>query len=83
MHVTNDPVFATYAAKSFHLNEEEPIDNVDDSGYFSDGSLASDAKEEVLDEFFVNHLEDLSVEEVDGTHEWLDAVLQNIGSHPC
>ncbi len=61
LKVTNDPQFAKYAHKNYIIDDDEicnddKIGDDDAKGYFSDGSLHSDEKEEVSDECFFDHL---------------------------
>ena len=56
LKVTNDPDFEAYAKDHVHINDEDNDGNPDDSGYFFDGSLPSDKKEEVSDSYFFEHL---------------------------
>ncbi len=63
LKVTNDPQFAEYACKNFIIDDDEicnhdEIGNDDAKGYFSDGSLPSDKKEEVSNKYFFDHLQD-------------------------
>jgi hypothetical protein len=63
LRVTNDPQFTKYARKNYIINDDEISndDNIcddDAEGYFSDGSLPSDEKEEVSNEYFFDHLQD-------------------------
>ena len=50
--VTNNLDFEACTKDHFHVYDEDNDGNPDDSGYFSDGSLPSDEKEEVLDTYF-------------------------------
>jgi hypothetical protein len=56
LKVTNDPDFEAYTKDHFHIIDEDNDGNPDDSGYFFDGSLPSDKKEEVSDSYFFEHL---------------------------
>jgi hypothetical protein len=63
LKMTNDPQFAKYACKNYIIDDDDicnddEICNDDAKGYFSDGSLPSDEKEEVSDEYFFDHLLD-------------------------
>ncbi len=63
LKVTNDPQFAKYALKNYIIDydeiwDDDKIGNDDAKGYFSNGSLPSDKKEEVSDEYFFDHLQD-------------------------
>jgi hypothetical protein len=54
LKVTNDPQFTKYARKNYIINDDKISDDDkicddDAEGYFSDGSLPSDEKEEVSD----------------------------------
>ncbi len=70
LNVTNDPQFTKYACKNYIIdddkisNDDEICDD-DAEGYFSDGSLPSDEKEEVSDEYFFDHLQDDITEDYD------------------
>ncbi len=57
LKVTNDPEFTQYARMNYIINDDEISDD-DAEGYFSDGLLPSDEKEEILDEYFFDHLQD-------------------------
>jgi hypothetical protein len=55
LKVTTDPQFAEYACKNYIIDEDEicnddEIGDDDAEGYFFDGSMPSDKKEEVSDE---------------------------------
>jgi hypothetical protein len=65
LKVTNVPEFTGYVCKNYIIDNEEICDD-DAKGYFSDGSLPSDEKEEVSDEYFFNHLKDDISEEDHG-----------------
>jgi hypothetical protein len=61
--VKNDPQFTKYAHENYIINDDEirnddEICNDDAKGYFSDGLLPSDKKEEVSSEYFFDHLQD-------------------------
>jgi hypothetical protein len=56
LKVTNDPDFEAYGKDHFHVDDEDVDDDADDSGYFSDGSLPSEEKEEVSDSDFFENL---------------------------
>jgi hypothetical protein len=72
LKVTNDPQFTKYACKNYIIDDDEisnddKICDDDAKGYFSDGSLPSDEKEEVSNEYSFDHLhnditEDYNVE---------------------
>ncbi len=69
LKVTNDPQFAEYAHKNYIIDDDEicnddKIGNDDTEGYFSDGSLPSDEKEEVSDKYFFDHLQDDMAEDI-------------------
>ncbi len=56
--VTNDPQFAEYAPENYIIDNDEICDDDeigddDAKGYFLDGSLPSDEKEEVSNEYFL------------------------------
>jgi hypothetical protein len=55
LKVTNDPEFTEYACKNYIIDDDKICD-YDAKGYFSDGLLPSDKKEEESDEF--DHLQD-------------------------
>ena len=57
LKVTNDPEFTEYACKNYIIDDDKIYDD-DAEGYFSDGLLPSDEKEEVSDEYFFDHLQD-------------------------
>ncbi len=57
LNVTNDPEFTKYACKNYIIDDDKICDD-DAKGYFSDGLLPSDEKEEVLDEYFFDHQQD-------------------------
>jgi hypothetical protein len=57
LKVTNDPEFTKYARKNYIIDDDEICDD-DAEGYFSDGLLPSDKKEEVSNEYFFDHLQD-------------------------
>ncbi len=68
--MTNDPQFAKYARENYIIDDDDICDddkicNDDAEGYFSDGSLPSDKKEEVSDEYFFDHLQDDITEDYD------------------
>ncbi len=70
LKVTNDPQFTKYAHKNYIINDDEisnddKICNDDAKGYFSDGLLPSDKKEEVSDKYFFDHLQDDITEDYD------------------
>jgi hypothetical protein len=58
LKVTNDAVFAEYAANNYNLDEDsnDAAKQDDSSGYFSDKELQEDEKEEVTDDDFFNFL---------------------------
>ncbi len=61
LKVTNDPHFSEYARENYIIDNDEicnddEIGGDDAEGYFSVGSLSSDKKEEVSDEYFFDHL---------------------------
>ncbi len=63
LKVANDPQVAKYACKNYIIDDDEICDDDkigddDAGGYFLDGSLPSDEKEEVSDEYFFDHLQD-------------------------
>ena len=62
LKVTDDPDFQAYADENYFLaDEEDNNDGLDDDGYFSDGSLPTEERDEVDDDFFfTNILEDIS-----------------------
>jgi hypothetical protein len=68
LKVTNDPEFTKYACKDYIIDNDKICDD-DAKGYFSDGSLSSDKKEEVLDEYFSDHLQDDITEDNHGEGE--------------
>ncbi len=68
LHVTNDPEFTKYACENYIINDDKICDD-DAKGYFSDGSLPSDEKEEVSDEYFFDHLQDDITEDHHGEGE--------------
>jgi hypothetical protein len=57
LKVTKDPEFNDYACEHYILDGVE-IDDDDANGYFSDGSLPSDEKDKVFNEYFFNHQKD-------------------------
>ncbi len=57
LKVTNDPKFTKYARKNYIIDDDKICDD-DAIGYFSDGLLPSDKKEEVSDEYFFDHMQD-------------------------
>jgi hypothetical protein len=65
LKVTNNPEFTKYACKNCIIDDDK-ICADDAKGYFSDGLLPSDKKEEVLDEYFSDHLQDDITEENHG-----------------
>jgi hypothetical protein len=70
LKVTNDPQFTEYARKNYIINDDkisndDKICNDDAKGYFSDGSLPPDEKEEVSNEYFFDHLQDDITEDYD------------------
>jgi hypothetical protein len=70
LKVTNNPQFAEYACKNYIIDDDDICDDDeicddDAEGYFSDGSLPSDKKEEVSDEYFFEHLQDDITEDYD------------------
>jgi hypothetical protein len=58
LKVTNNLDFEACTKDHFNVDYEDDDDNADDSGYFSNGSLPSEEKEEVLDSEFYEHLND-------------------------
>ncbi len=69
LKVTNDPQFTKYAHKNYIIDDNEICNNDrigddDAKGYFSDGLLPSDKKEEVSDEYFFDHLQDDIAEDI-------------------
>ncbi len=63
MNVTNDPDFEVfvnerYIIKEVDVGEEDDIDDIDESGYFSKEELSQEENEEVTDEQFDLHLYD-------------------------
>jgi hypothetical protein len=69
LKVTNDPQFAEYARENYIIDDDEicnddKIGDDDAKGYFSDGLLPSDKKEEVSDEYFFDHLQDDIAEDI-------------------
>jgi hypothetical protein len=69
LKVTNDPQFAKYAHKNYILDNNEICNNdeIDDDGakgYFLDGSLPSDEKEEFSNEYFFDHLQNDIAEDI-------------------
>ncbi len=75
LKVTNDPQFAEYACKNYIIDNNEicnddEIGDDDAEGYFSDGSLPSDKKEEVSDENFFDHLQDDIAEDIAEDSQW-------------
>ncbi len=68
--MTNDLQFTEYARKNYIINDDkisndDEICDDDAKGYFSDGSLPSDEKKEVSDEYFFDHLQDDITEDYD------------------
>jgi hypothetical protein len=57
LKVTNNPEFTEYVRENYIIDDEEIWAN-DAEGYFSDRLLPFDEKEEVLDEYFFDHLKD-------------------------
>ncbi len=68
LKVTNDPKFIEYACENYIIDDDEICDD-DSKGYFSDGSLPSDKKEKVSDEYFFDHLQDDITEDHHGEGE--------------
>jgi hypothetical protein len=68
LKVTNNPEFTKYARKKYIIDDDKNCD-VDAKGYFSDGVLPSDKKEEVSEEYFFDHLQDDITEENHGKGE--------------
>jgi hypothetical protein len=68
LKVTNNPEFTEYACKNYIIDDDEICDD-DAKCYFSDGSLPSDKKEEVLDKYFFDHLQDDITEDHHGEGE--------------
>ncbi len=69
LKVTNDPQSAEYACEKYIIDDDEicnddKIGDDDAEGYFSDGSLPSDEKEEVSDEYFFDRLQDDIAEDI-------------------
>ena len=60
MKVTNDPDFSVYVQEHYIIDEEDDESQKEDvdSGYFSDKKLPLDEMDEVLDEWFDDHLMD-------------------------
>jgi transposase InsO family protein len=63
MKVTNDPDFEVYVNENYiiedvDVGEEDDIDEIDESGYFSEEELSQEENEEVTDEYFHLHLYD-------------------------
>ncbi len=61
LKVTNNPEFTKYARENYIIDDDKICDD-DAKGYFSDGSLPSEEKEEVLDDNFFDHLQDDIIE---------------------
>ncbi len=57
LKVTNNPEFEAYMWENYYLDDEEPIEDIND-GYFSAGLLPPNEKDEVLDDYFFEHLND-------------------------
>jgi hypothetical protein len=57
LKVTHDPEFTEHARENYIIDDYKICDD-DAEGYFSDGSLPSDKKEEVSDEYIFDHLQD-------------------------
>jgi hypothetical protein len=55
--VTNNPEFTEYAHENYIIDYDKICDD-DAKSYFLDGSLPSDKKEKVSDEYFFDHLQD-------------------------
>ncbi len=63
MKVTNDPDFDVYVNENYiiedvDVGEEDDIDDIDESGYFSEEELSEEENEEVTDAHFDLHLYD-------------------------
>jgi hypothetical protein len=74
LKVTNGPEFTEYACEKYIINDDKICDD-DAKGYFSDISLPSDEKEEVLDEYFFDHLQDDITEDSHGKRCWTSTFL--------
>jgi hypothetical protein len=61
----NNPEFTKYARKNYIIDDDKIYDD-DAEGYIYDGLLPSDKKEEVLDKYFFDHLQDDISEESHG-----------------
>jgi hypothetical protein len=57
LKVTNDSEFEAYTWENYYLDDEKPIEDIDD-GYFSTGLLPPNEKDEVSDGYFFDHLND-------------------------
>ena len=57
LKVAKDPEFNDYAREHYILDGAEIADD-DANSYFSDGSLPSDEKDKVFNEYFFNHQKD-------------------------
>jgi hypothetical protein len=68
LKVTNNPEFTKYVCKNYIIDDEVICDD-EAKGYFLDGSLLSNKKEEVSDEYFFDHLKDDISEENHGEDE--------------
>ncbi len=55
LKITNNPEFTKYACENYIIDDDKICDN-DAKGYFLDGLLPSDKKEEMADEYFFDHL---------------------------
>ncbi len=65
LKVTNNPEFTEYACKKYIIDDDKICDD-DAKGYFLDGALPSNKKEEVSEEYFFDHLQDDITEENHG-----------------
>jgi hypothetical protein len=65
LKVTNDPEFTENARENYIIDDDRICDD-DVKGYFSDRLLPPEKKEEVLDEYFFDHLQDDITEENHG-----------------
>jgi hypothetical protein len=65
LKVINNSEFTKYARKKYIIDDDKNCDD-DAKGYFSDGVLPSDEKEEVSEEYFFDHLQDDITEENHG-----------------
>jgi hypothetical protein len=84
LKVTHDPEFQAYAEDNYFLaDEEDNNDGLDDEhGYFSDGSLPTEEREEVDDNFiFTNILEDISDDDLNKNPIGAEGNANSVGAY--